>query len=104
MPGKVNPVIPESHIQACVQVIGNDVAITLGGLSGNFELNVMMPLMAHNLLQSIQILANAIDNLSRRCIVGLKADRERCEEMVEKSLALATSTPRIGYDQGCSYR
>ena len=100
MPGKVNPVIPESLIQACVQVIGNDAAITLGGLSGNFELNVMMPLMAHNLLQSIQVLANAIDNFSRRCIAGLKADRERCEEMVEKSLALATSlTPKIGYDR-----
>jgi fumarate hydratase class II len=100
MPGKVNPVIPESLIQACVQVIGNDAAITLGGLSGNFELNVMMPLMAHNLLQSIQILANAIVNFSRRCVAGLEADRNRCEEMVDRSLALVTSlTPKIGYDR-----
>jgi len=100
MPGKVNPVIPESLIQVCAQVIGSDAAITLGGLSGNFELNVMMPLIAHNLLQSIRLLANGVDNFSRRCIEGLEADRERCEEMIEKSLALATAlTPRIGYDE-----
>lgn len=100
MPGKVNPVIPESLIQVCSQVIANDSAITLAGLSGNFELNVMMPLIAYNLLESIRLLANAVDNFSKRCIEGLKADRERCEEMVEKSLALATAlTPRIGYDE-----
>jgi fumarate hydratase class II len=100
MPGKVNPVIPESLIQVCAQVIGNDAAITLGGLSGNFELNVMMPLIAHNLLQSIRLLASAVDNFSKRCIEGLEADRERCEEMIEKSLALATAlTPKIGYDE-----
>ncbi len=100
MPGKINPVIPESLIQVCAQVIGNDAAITLGGLSGNFELNVMMPLIAHNLLQSIRLLANGVDNFSRRCIEGLEADRERCEEMIEKSLALATAlTPKIGYDE-----
>jgi fumarate hydratase class II len=100
MPGKVNPVIPESLIQVCAQVIGSDAAITLGGLSGNFELNVMMPLIAHNLLQSIRLLANGVDNFSRRCIEGLEADRERCEEMIEKSLALATAlTPKIGYDE-----
>jgi fumarate hydratase, class II len=100
MPGKVNPVIAESLIQVCAQVIGSDAAITLGGLSGNFELNVMMPLIAHNLLQSIRLLANGVDNFSRRCIEGLEADRERCEEMIEKSLALATAlTPKIGYDE-----
>jgi fumarate hydratase class II len=99
MPGKVNPVIPESLIQVCAQVIGNDAAIALGGLSGNFELNVMMPLIAHNLLQSIRLLANGVDNFSRRCVEGLEADRQRCEEMIEKSLALATAlTPKIGYD------
>jgi fumarate hydratase class II len=99
MPGKVNPVIAESLIQVCAQVIGNDTAITLGGLSGNFELNAMMPLIAHNLLQSIHLLANGVDNFSRRCVGGLEADRERCEEMIEKSLALATAlTPKIGYD------
>jgi len=100
MPGKVNPVIPESLIQVCVQVIGNDSAITLAGLSGNFELNVMMPLIAYNLLQSIQLLANAVNNFSRNCIKDLEADRRRCEEMVEKSLALATVlTPKIGYEE-----
>jgi fumarate hydratase class II len=100
MPGKVNPVIPESLVQVCAQVIGNDSAITLAGLSGNFELNVMMPLIAYNLLQSIRLLANAVNNFSKRCIQGLKADRKRCEEMVEKSLALATAlTPKIGYEK-----
>jgi fumarate hydratase class II len=99
MPGKVNPVIPESLIQVCAQVIGNDSTITLGGLSGNLELNVMMPLIAHNLFQSIRLLATGVNNFSGRCIEGLKADRERCEEMIDKSLALATAlAPKIGYD------
>ncbi len=100
MPGKVNPVIPESLIQVCVQVIGNDSAITLGGLSGNFELNVMMPLIAYNLHHSIHLLTNGVNNFSKRCMKGLKADRKRCEEMIEKSLALATAlTPKIGYEE-----
>jgi fumarate hydratase class II len=100
MPGKVNPVIPESLVQVCAQVIGNDSTITLAGLSGNFELNVMMPLIAYNLLQSIHLLANAVNHFSKKCIQGLKADRKRCEEMVEKSLALATAlTPKIGYEK-----
>jgi fumarate hydratase class II len=100
MPGKVNPVIPESLIQVCCQVMGSDTAVSLGGLSGNFELNVMMPVIAHNLLQSIRILANAVDNFSRQCVKGLGADSKRCAEMIEKSLALATAlTPRIGYDR-----
>jgi fumarate hydratase class II len=99
MPGKVNPVIPESLVQVCAQVIGNDSAISLGGLGGHFELNLMMPLIAHNLLQSIRLLSNATRNFSLRCIGGLGADRERCEEMIEKSLALVTAlTPEIGYD------
>jgi fumarate hydratase class II len=100
MPGKVNPVIPESLIQVCAQVIGYDSAITLGGLSGVFELNVMMPLITYNLLESIRLLANAVANFSKRCIEGLEADRQRCEEMIEKSLALATTlTSKIGYDE-----
>jgi fumarate hydratase, class II len=100
MPGKVNPVIPESLVQVCAQVIGNDAAVTLGGLSGNFELNVMMPLIAYNLIQSIHLLANGVENFRGRCIEGLSADRERCEEMIEKSLALATAlTPKVGYDE-----
>jgi fumarate hydratase class II len=89
MPGKVNPVISESLIQVCAQVIGYDSAITLGGLSGILELNVMMPLIAYDLLESIRLLANAADNFSKRC-----------EEMIEKSLALATIlTSKIGYDE-----
>jgi fumarate hydratase, class II len=100
MPGKVNPVIPESLLQVCAHVIGSDTAITLGGLSGNFELNGMMPLIAHHLLQAIHLLANAVDNFTKRCIGGLEADRERCGAMIEKSLALVTAlTSRIGYDQ-----
>jgi fumarate hydratase class II len=100
MPGKVNPVIPESLIMVCAQVIGSDSAITLGGFSGNFELNVMMPLIAYNLLQSIRLLANGVDNFSKRCVEGLEPDRRRCEEMIEASLALATAlTSKIGYDR-----
>jgi fumarate hydratase class II len=100
MPGKVNPVIPESLIQVCCQVIGNDSAITLGGLGGHLELNAMMPLIARNLMESIRLLANGVGNFNLRCISGLKADPERCEEMVEKSLALVTAlTPKIGYDE-----
>jgi len=100
MPGKINPVIPESLIQVCAQVIGNDAAITLGGLGGNFELNVMMPLIAYNLIQSIKILSNAIRNFTEKCIMGLEADRKRCEEMIEKSLSLSTFlAPILGYDK-----
>jgi fumarate hydratase class II len=100
MPGKVNPVIPESLIQVCAQVIGNDAAITLGGLGGHFELNTMMPLIAHNLLQSINLLSNAAFSFSLRCIEGLEADQERCEEMIGKSLALVTAlAPRTGYNE-----
>jgi fumarate hydratase class II len=99
MPGKVNPVIAESLVQVCVQVIGNDGSVALGGLSGNFELNVVMPVIAYNVLQSITLLARGVANFSKRCLQGIEADRERCEEMIEKSLALVTAlTPRIGYD------
>lgn len=99
MPGKVNPVMSEMLIQVCAQVIGNDAAITLGGAFGNFELNVMMPLIAHNLLQSIELLANGSQVFARRCIQGLEADAEKCEATIERSLALGTSlAPVIGYD------
>ncbi len=100
MPGKVNPVIAESVIQVAAQVIGNDLAITLGGQWGFFELNTMMPLMASNLLESILILANASRNFADQCISGIRADEARCAEMIEKSLALATAlAPVIGYDE-----
>ncbi|MHC1767980.1 MAG: class II fumarate hydratase [Verrucomicrobiia bacterium] len=99
MPGKVNPVMSEMLIQVCAQVIGNDAAVTLGGAFGNFELNVMMPLIAHNLLESIQLLANGSRVFARRCIEGLEADAQRCEAAVEQSLAMCTAlAPVIGYD------
>jgi fumarate hydratase class II len=100
MPGKVNPVIPESVLMVCAQVLGNDVTVNVGGMSGNFELNVMMPVITHNLLQSIDLLANASRLLAERCVDGIEANVERCEELVEKSLAMVTSlAPRIGYDR-----
>ena len=102
MPGKVNPVIPESVLQVAAQVIGNDAAITLagaGGLGGNLELNTMMPLIAHALLQSIEILARVVVMLDRDCVAGIHANEERVRELVERSLAMVTAlVPRIGYD------
>ncbi|HKI05176.1 MAG TPA: class II fumarate hydratase [Thermoanaerobaculia bacterium] len=99
MPGKVNPVIPEAVLMVAAQVVGNDAAITVAGMSGSFELNVMMPLIAYDLLQSIQILANSSRLLAEKCVDGIEANRERCEELVERSLAMVTSlVPRIGYD------
>jgi fumarate hydratase, class II len=103
MPGKVNPVIPEMTLMVAAQVVGNDATITLGGMAGNFELNVMMPVIAYNLLQSIDILANAAKLLRERCVDGLEADRERCREMVEKSLSMCTAlAPKIGYDEAAA--
>ncbi len=100
MPGKVNPVIPESVLMAAAQVVGNDTTITMGGMSGVFELNVMMPVIAYNLLQSISITANVSSNLARRCVAGIEADRQRARDMVEKSLAMVTAlAPKIGYDR-----
>lgn len=99
MPGKVNPVITESLIQVGGQVIGNDAAITIGGVYGNFELNVMMPLIAHNLLQSIELLTNATRVFIEKCIAGLEADAEKCQSTIEQSLAMCTAlAPKIGYD------
>lgn len=98
MPGKVNPVIPESVCQVAAQVIGNDAAIAVGGQSGNFEINVMMPVCAYNLLQSIDLLAAAARNLDAQCIRGLKATAKG-PEMVERGLAIVTTlVPHIGYD------
>lgn len=99
MPGKVNPVIAESVCQVAAQVMGNDLAITIGGQFGNFELNVMMPVMAHNILQSIGLLSSVSQVYTEKCIMGIKADKERCESMIEKSLAMCTVlAPTIGYD------
>jgi len=100
MPGKVNPVIPEAVIQVAAQVIGNDHAVALGGLGGQLELNAMIPLIAHNLLGSIRLLANASRVFAQRAIRGLEADRARAEGGIERSLAMVTAlAPRIGYDR-----
>ncbi len=98
MPGKVNPVIPESVCQVAAQVIGNDATITIAGQSGNFEINVMMPVAAHNLLESIDILATASRNLAKQCVSGLKATNKG-PDMVQNGLAIVTTlVPHIGYD------
>ncbi len=100
MPGKVNPVIAESMAQVCAQVIGNDAAIAFGGASGLLDLNVMLPMMAHNLLESEMILANAARMFADRCIAGLEANREKCEQQIEWSMSMVTSlAPVIGYDR-----
>ncbi len=102
MPGKVNPVIAESAAMVSAQVIGNDATIALAGQSGNFELNVMMPVIAHNLLQSIALLATTADNFTDQLVVGLKAT-ERGPELVENGLMLATAlAPEIGYDNAAN--
>jgi fumarate hydratase class II len=100
MPGKVNPVIPEAVIQVAAQVVGNDTSITMGGQAGNFELNVMLPVIAYNLMQSISILASATKAFHEKCVAGITANRETCAAYIEKSLALVTGlVPKIGYDQ-----
>src|SRR5437867_753668 len=103
MPGKVNPVILESLLMATAQVIGNDLTITIGGQAGILELNVMMPVMAHNVLESIRLLAASATNLTERCIRGIQANKERSNELIEKSLAMCTAlAPEIGYDAAAS--
>jgi fumarate hydratase, class II len=100
MPGKVNPVIPEAVTMVAAQVAGNDVTINIAGMSGNFQLNVMQPIIAYNLLQSITLLAQGAFILRTKCIEGIRPNRERCKQMVEESLAMVTSlAPRIGYDR-----
>jgi fumarate hydratase, class II len=99
MPGKVNPVIPEVVTQVAAQVIGNDTAITVGGMQGHFELNVFVPLIARNLLQSIKLLASATRLLAEKCVDGIEANRETCERYAELTLSAATAlNPYIGYD------
>ncbi len=100
MPGKVNPVIPEVVTQVAAQVIGNDAAITVGGMQGHFELNVFIPMMARNLIQSIALLASASRLLAEKCVDGIEANRERCESYAELTLSAATAlNPYIGYDK-----
>jgi fumarate hydratase class II len=100
MPGKVNPVIPEVVTQVAAQVIGNDAAITVGGMQGHFELNVFIPVMARNLLGSIRLLGAACRLLAGKCVSGIEANRERCASYAELSLSVATAlNPYIGYDR-----
>lgn len=100
MPGKVNPVIAESVMQVAARVIGNDAAVTVGGQSGNFELNVMMPMIADSLLESIHLLANSSKMFAEKCVDGIEADKKQCESQIEKSLMLSTPlVPVIGYDK-----
>jgi len=100
MPGKVNPVMCEMVIQASAQVIGNDAVVTFAGTFGNFELNTMLPVTAHNLLQAIELLTNASRVFARRCVAGLEADVAKCEANIEQSLAMCTAlAPEIGYDK-----
>jgi fumarate hydratase class II len=100
MPGKVNPVMSEALMMVAARVTGNHTTITVGGQRGNFELNVMMPVMAHALLESITILAGAVRAFTDRCVVGITANEDRCRELLEKNPSIATAlNPYIGYDR-----
>ncbi|MSR74170.1 MAG: class II fumarate hydratase [Planctomycetes bacterium] len=99
MPGKVNPVIAEAMTMVCAQVMGNDVAVTVGGQSGVFELNVMIPVMTINVLDSVELLAGGVTAFEEKCVRGIEVDVERCEGLIEGSLAMCTSlAPLIGYE------
>ncbi|MHC5111302.1 MAG: class II fumarate hydratase [Planctomycetota bacterium] len=103
MPGKVNPVMSEMLIQIAAQVMGNDSAITIGCRDGHYELNVMMPMMAHNALESVRLMANGARVFADRCVAGIEANEERCQELIEGSLAMCTSlAPLIGYDKAAA--
>jgi len=100
MPGKVNPTQSEAVTMLCAQVMGNDVAINIGGASGNFELNVFRPLVAHNFLQSVRLLADGMKSFNDHCAVGIEPNRERIQALVDRSLMLVTAlNPHIGYDK-----
>ena len=103
MPGKVNPVIPEAVTMVAAQVIGNDAAITIGGQSGNFQLNVMLPVIALNLLQSIELLGSASYALADSAIKGFKVNKDRLDEALERNPILVTAlNPVIGYEKGAA--
>jgi len=99
MPGKVNPVMAEATMMVCARVMGNHTTVTVGGSRGNFELNVMMPVIAHALLESVTLLANVAREFTDRCIVGLRANEDRARELLERNPSIATAlNPHIGYD------
>jgi fumarate hydratase class II len=101
MPGKVNPVMPEMLMQVAAQVIGNDATVAWSGANGNFELNVMMPVLAHNLLESIRLLSAASATFAAKCVDGIEANRARAQELLERNAIVVTAlNPHIGYDNG----
>ena len=103
MPGKVNPVLPEATLMVCAQVIGNDAAIVYGGASGAFELNVMLPVIGRNVLESVRLLGNASRVLADRCVDGITANVERCLELAESSPSVVTPLNRhIGYENAAA--
>ncbi len=103
MPGKVNPVIPEAAAMVCAQVIGNDVTVTVGGQAGNFQLNVMLPVIAHNVLESIRLLGNAARVLADKAIAGFQPNEKRMADLVERNPILVTAlNPVIGYEKGAA--
>ena len=100
MPGKVNPTQAEAVTMLACQVMGNDVAINIGGASGNFELNVFKPLLIHNFLQSCRLIADGSESFREHCVVGIEANHERIRQNLERSLMLVTAlNPHIGYDK-----
>ena len=99
MPGKVNPVIPEMMMQVSAQVIGNDSTITFSAANGNFELNTMLPVMAHNILESISILTTATKTFTEKLVIGLEANTDKLDENIQKNSILVTAlVPKLGYD------
>ena len=98
MPGKVNPTQCEALTMVCAQVIGNDISVTLGGMQGHFELNVFKPLMASNLIESASLLGDAVKSFNKNCLVGIKANEKRINELLKNSLMLVTAlNKKIGY-------
>ena len=105
MPGKVNPTQCEALTMLCCQVMANDVAITLGGASGNFELNVFKPLIAYNFMHSVRLLADGMTSFDTYCVRGIEADEERIADLLDRSLMLVTAlAPHIGYDRAAENR
>ena len=103
MPGKVNPTQTEAMTMVCAQVMGNDVAINIGGLGGHFELNVFKPMMIFNLLNSARLLADACDSFNKHCVMGIEPNHERIRSHLENSLMLVTAlNPHIGYDKSAA--
>src|SRR5438270_9498681 len=103
MPGKVNPTQCEAMTMLCAQVMANDVAVTIGGASGNFELNVYRPLIIHNVMQSVRLLTDGMRSFDEHCARGIEPDRARIDELLERSLMLVTAlNPHIGYDKSAA--